>query len=99
MNSELSFKTAVCTEYERLLTACQSALETWRNRRDEFARLQVQGKRAGDELLRLQADYARAHVRLEAHEQNCETCRFVSKIAGRDFTAITDAVLDKRRYA
>jgi hypothetical protein len=99
MNAELSFKTAVCTEYEELLTACQNALERWRNRRDEFARLHVQGKRAGDELLHLQSDYARAHVRLEAHEQNCQTCRFVSKIGGRDYAAITKAVLDKQRFA
>ncbi|HKI13136.1 MAG TPA: hypothetical protein VKA02_13540 [Candidatus Acidoferrum sp.] len=99
MNADFSFKTAVCTEYEELLTACHNALEGWRKRRDEIARLHLQGKKAGDELLRLQADYAEAHVQLESHEENCQTCRFVCKIAGRDFTAITDAVLDKKRYA
>lgn len=99
MNAGLSFKTAVCTEYEELLTACHNALENWRNRRNEIARLHLQGKKVGDELLRLQADYAKAHVRLELHEESCQTCRFVSKIGGRDFTAITGSLLDKKRYA
>jgi len=99
MNEGVSFKTAVCSEYERLLAECQRALESWRNRRDEIARLHLQGKTAGDELLRLQADYAKAHVRLERHEDNCEICRFVSKIGGRDYTSVTNAVLDKKRYA
>ena len=99
MSAKLSVKTAVCAEYERLLAACRNALENWRNRREEIATLHLQGKQVGDELLRLQADYAKAHSLLEKHEENCQTCRFVSKIGGRDYTAITNAVLDKKRFA
>ena len=99
MNADVSFKTAVCTEYERLLTACQNALESWRSRREEIAGSRLRGKQAGDELLRLQAYYAKAHAQLEKHEENCETCRFVSKIGGRDYTAIANSVLDRKRFA
>lgn len=99
MNAGISFKTAVCNEYERLLTACQNALESWRSRREEIARSHFRGKPASDELLRLQANYAKAYSQLEKHEENCETCRFVSKIGGRDFATIANNVLDRKRFA
>jgi len=99
MNSEISFKTAVCTEYERLLTACQYALESWRSRREEIARSRLHGKQAGNELLRLQANYAKAYAQLEQHKENCETCSFVSKIGRRDFAAVANSVLDRKRFA
>jgi hypothetical protein len=99
MNSELSFKTAVCTEYERLLFVCQKTLEIWRNRREEVAHSDLHGKEAAAELLRLQADYAKAYSRLEKHEDNCELCRFVSKIGGRNYASISESALDKKRSA
>ena len=67
MNAEFSFKTAVCTEYESLLIACQKALETWRKRREEITRLGSNRKEAADELLRLQADYAKGYSLLKKH--------------------------------
>lgn len=89
MNAEFSFKTAVCTDYERLLIACQEALESWRTRRAEITRLGSSRKEKTDELLRLQADYAKGYSRLKKHQDNCELCRFVSEIGRHSFASIS----------
>jgi hypothetical protein len=97
MSHEPAFKTAICTDYERLLVACLNALEVWRSRREELCAANSIPKQAADELLRLQADYAKAFSRVERHEYDCELCQFVSKIGGRDLSAISDLALDKKR--
>jgi len=99
MNAEFSYKTAVCTEYERLLSVCVQSLNSWKNRREEIASSGLKGKDVGDELLRLQADYAKAYSRLEKHEDNCALCQFVSKIGGRNHASISTAILEKKRVA
>jgi len=99
MKPERSFKTAVCSDYENLLFACQRALESWRTRREEVATLGFANRKASEELLRLQADYARAYSRLESHEDKCELCRFVSKIGGRNYAAISAAALERKSVA
>lgn len=96
MNQELSFKTAVCTDYERLLITCHNALELWRNRREEISASRSISKEAANELLRLQAGYAKAYSRVENHEDNCELCRFVSKIGGRNNASISNPALDRK---
>ena len=93
MNSEICFKTAVCIEYENLLTACQESLVAWKSRRDEISRLRSNRKAVADELLRLQADYAKAYSHLKKHQDDCELCQFVSKLSGRNRSSISDAVL------
>ncbi len=99
MDSPHSFKTAICTEYENLLFACQRALESWRTRRDEVVTQGFASKQTADELVRLQANYARAYSRLESHEDRCELCRFVSKIGGRNYSAVSTAALEKKPFA
>jgi len=89
MNAEFSFKTAVCTEYESLLIACQKALVTWRKRREEINRPRSSTRQATDELLRLQADYAKAYSRLEKHQDKCELYRFVSEIGNCNSESIS----------
>jgi hypothetical protein len=96
MNHELSFKTAICTDYERLLIACHNALELWRNRREEISASRSVTKEAANELLRLQADYAKAYSRVEKHADNCDLCCFVSKIGGRNNATISIPVLDRK---
>jgi hypothetical protein len=83
------FKTAVCTDYESLLVACQIALKAWRERREEIARLGPRRKEEGEQLLRLQADYAKKYSRLKRHQDTCETCCFVSKIGKQNFSSIS----------
>ena len=100
MNPVHSFKTAICTDYENLLFACHKALVGWQAAREEVATINgFCGKKKSDELLRLQADYARAYARLESHEDKCELCRFVSKIGGRNYAAISTAALAKKTVA
>ncbi len=96
MVSQLSYETAICTEYEQLLSACVKALERWRNRREEITDSQATGKEAGDELLGLQADYAKAYSHLERHKYSCGLCHFVSRIAGRNDASVSTAVMERK---
>jgi hypothetical protein len=97
MGRELSFKTAICTDYEQLLKDCLEKLDAWRQRREEVLESHEQGKKVGDELQRLQANYAKAYSQLERHEYECQLCQFVSKIGGRDFSGIASEVAERRR--
>lgn len=99
MEGELLYKTAFCSEYEKLLCVCVQSLDTWKNRREEIANSVLREWEAGDELLRLQADYAKAYSRLERHGDNCELCNFVSKIGGRDNASLPTAVIDEKHSA
>jgi hypothetical protein len=99
MEGELSYKTAFCSNYERLLCVCVQSLNTWRDRREEVANSGLRSKEVGDELMRLQAEYAKAYSRLEKHIDNCELCHFVSKISGRNYASLSVAVMDKKHSA
>jgi hypothetical protein len=99
MEGELFYKTAFCTEYERLLCVCVQSLDAWKNRREEIANSVVRSWEAGDELMRLQADYAKAYSRLEKHIDDCELCHFLSKISGRKNASLSTAVMDKKHSA
>lgn len=98
MHSEGSLTTAVCGERERLRVACQVALEKWRGRREEFSASGLSGKDIAAELLRLQAEYAKAYSRLDKHEDNCEFCRFVMRMNGREYAGISHAAVDRKRH-
>jgi len=84
MSKQFFAETAVCTEQQRLFDECQKALEIWKERRAEFFQAHLSGKEAGDELLRLQAKYARAYTVLRNHAHNCSLCQLVSGREGRD---------------
>ena len=81
MKDDVPFRTAICSDYERLLIECQRALFAWKERREQLARFGMRGKRTGDELQRLQADYARAYNRLERHAKSCEVCKFTAELS------------------
>lgn len=70
-----------CGECQRLLDASEIAREVWNQQRAETCRSRLVGKETGDELLRLQAKYARAYTVLQKHVQNCLHCKLVSRIA------------------
>ena len=84
MNNVISVETAVCAEHQRLLEQCQGAMDIWNEHRAEFCKSHPISKEAGDELLRLQAKYARAYTVFERHEHNCLLCQFVSRAVERD---------------
>jgi hypothetical protein len=81
MNNQFSVETAVCTEHQTLLRECQKALEIWNEHRAEFCQFRFKGREAGDELLRLQAKYARAYTIFQNHERNCQ---LASRMEQRD---------------
>ncbi len=89
MSAEFSFQTAVCTDFQSLLHAYQKALGAWRKRREEITRLESSSEEKADELLRLQADYAKGYSRLKKHQDTCEPCRFVSEIGRSNFASIS----------
>jgi hypothetical protein len=84
VSNQLSVKTMVCSEYQTLFEECQSALEIWNEHRAEIGLARLIGKEAGDELLRLQAKYARAYTVLQNHAHNCFRCQSVSRTTGCD---------------
>jgi hypothetical protein len=94
MSKQLSVKTSVCSEYQRLLEESQSALEVWNEHRAEFCQFRFIGREAGDQLLRLQARYARAYTVLQNHERNCSFRQLVSRIEGRDSENSSDTLSD-----
>ncbi len=94
MSRQLRFDTMVCSEYQRLLGESQSALEIWNEHRDEFCEFRFIEREAGDELLRLQAKYARAYTVLQNHERNCSLCRLASRMEGRDSENSSDTLAD-----
>jgi hypothetical protein len=77
MSKQLSVNTSICSEYQRLLEESQSALEIWNEHRAEFCQFRSIGREAGDELLRLQAKYARACIVLQNPERDCSRCQLV----------------------
>ncbi len=94
MSKRLSVNTSICSEYQRLLEESQGALETWNEHRAEFCQFRFIGREAGDELLRLQAKYARAYTVLQNHERNCSLCQLASRIEGRDSENSSDTFSD-----
>jgi hypothetical protein len=92
MNEQLSVNTSVCSEYQRLLEESEKALEIWNEHRAEFCQFRFIGREAGDELLRLQAKYARAYTVLQNHERNCSLCQLGSRIEERDSENRSDTV-------
>ena len=94
MNHQISVETPLCTEHCVLLAECQRALETWNEHRAEFCQFRFVGREAGDELLRLQAKYARAYTVLQNHERNYSLCQVASRMEGRDSEKSSDTIAD-----
>jgi hypothetical protein len=94
MSKQLSVKTAVCREYQRLHEESQRALEIWNEHRADVCQCRFRGGEAGDELLRLQAKYARAYTVLQHHERNCSLCQRVSGMEGYAFENSSETLSD-----
>jgi hypothetical protein len=101
MSKQLSVNTVnttVCSGYQRLLEESQRALETWNEHRAEVLHSRVIAKEAGDELLRWQANYARAYTVLQNHPRICSLCQLVARIEGRDSENNSEAIPDNTLY-
>jgi hypothetical protein len=99
MSNQLSVKTAACSEYQRLLEECRSALEIWNKQRDEIYQSHLSGRNVDNELRRLQAKYARAYTVLQDHAHSCLRCQLVSRIEGRDTENNSYALSGSKLYA
>jgi hypothetical protein len=84
MGKQLSVNTSICGQYQRLLEGSESALEIWNEHRAESCQFRFIGREADDELLRLQAKYARAYTVLQNHERNCSLCQLASRMEAHD---------------
>jgi hypothetical protein len=94
MSKQLSVNTLICTEHQRLFEESQRVLDIWNEHRAEFCQFRFIGREAGDELLRLQAKYARAYTVLQNRERNCSLCQLVPRIEGHDSENSSDTPAD-----
>jgi hypothetical protein len=94
MNSVISVETAVCTQHQKLSEACQRALDVWNEQRAEFSKSYPISAEAGDELVRLQANYARSYTMLQRHEHSCLLCQLVSRGRERDYENSSDSYFE-----
>jgi hypothetical protein len=78
VESELSFKVAVCSIYESLLQRCMATFAVWASRRREICEVRSRNEESGAELLRLQADYTTSYNNLCKHVGRCEICKLFS---------------------
>jgi hypothetical protein len=92
---ELTMDAAICSDYERFLKESQRALVNWRERSEEVSCFGLQGKSIGDELQKLQAEYATAYHRLEQHGKTCILCQFTIGLA--DTAPPTPVFISPRR--
>ena len=80
MNRRSSVVTTVCEDYQALLEECQHALADWNEQRAKLRENGLISKEAGDEVLRLQAKYARAYTVLQNHARLCFRCRLATRM-------------------
>ena len=81
MTKQLPAPVVVCSEYQRLLEESARAREAWSKLRAEICRAELIPKKTVDELLRLQAKYARAYTLLQKHVHSCGRCQPLPKTA------------------
>jgi hypothetical protein len=98
MNSPQYVKTGICEKYQTLLEECERALASWNERRTKITKSRLVAKDAGDELLRLQAKYARAYTLLQNHSHHCTFCQLVKRLEGRKSENSSDVVSDGARH-
>jgi hypothetical protein len=91
-------KTGICEKYQTLLEESERALAIWTELRAEVAQSRLVGKEAGDELLRLQAKYARAYTLLQNHAHHCSFCQLVKSLEERVSGNSSHAVFEDARY-
>lgn len=98
MHSQPSFRTAICSDYEKLLFACQRELENLLHLQQQIASLPFADAHTSNQLLRLEAAYARAYAHLESHDEDCQLCHFVSKLGHRNLSSSSIAGLQKKSF-
>jgi hypothetical protein len=75
MTFDSDVRPAACSEYESLLDDSRLALEAWKEGRTEIRQSGRKGRAIDDQLRILQANFARAYARLQAHARYCDICQ------------------------
>jgi hypothetical protein len=81
MSEQVTAKTMLCSEYQRLFEAFLSARKILHEHRAEVFRSPSVEEATGDEILRSQVKYAQAYAQLRNHVLDCLTCQLDSSIA------------------
>ena len=81
MTKQLSATGMECSEYQKLLENSAATRFAWRKLQAEMCWTRLVPKEIADELLRLQAKYARAYTLLQKHVHACGQCEPLSRIA------------------
>ena len=66
---------ATCETHQGLLDECNAARDEWNSRRAEISKLGLRGKKIDNELMRLQARFAKSHAMVRSHLRGCECCQ------------------------
>jgi hypothetical protein len=70
------FETATtCETHQGLLDECNVARIEWNARRAEIGNLGLKGKKIDNELMRLQAKFAKSYAMVRNHLRGCECCQ------------------------
>jgi hypothetical protein len=67
---------ATCETHQGLLEECNTAQSEWNARRAEISKLGLRGKKIDNELMRLQARFAKSYAMVRNHLRGCECCQF-----------------------
>jgi hypothetical protein len=66
---------STCETHQGLLDECNSAQIEWNSRRREISKLGLRGKKIDNELMRLQAKFAKSYAMVRNHLRGCECCQ------------------------
>ena len=81
MMKQLPARGLVCSEYQKLLEESAAARDAWRKLQAKISWARLVSKESADELLRLQARYAKTYALLQKHVNNCGRCQPMLKTA------------------
>jgi hypothetical protein len=75
MSATLFEMAATCETHQGLLDECNAARSEWNARRGEISKLGLRGKKIDNELMRLQAKFAKSYAMVRTHLRGCECCQ------------------------
>jgi hypothetical protein len=75
MSATVFEMTATCETHQGLHDECSRARDEWNSRRAEISKLGLKGKKIDNELMRLQAKFAKSYAMVRNHLRGCECCQ------------------------
>lgn len=89
MSATLFEMAATCETHQGLLEECNAARSEWNARRAEITKSGLRGKKIDNELMRLQAKFAKSYAMVRNHLRGCDGCQ--SARGTYDFAGRQDA--------